>query len=462
MSKPERVYVCDECGRETPRWVGRCPECGSWGTITERTARVDPAGERSIPAPAAVPLPLTEVTAHTESRVQTGISELDRVLGGGLVPGATVLVGGEPGVGKSTLLLQASHGLARGGANVLYVAAEESAPQVRLRAERLHCVTAGVELLPETDVRIVEATIRHLLPRMAVVDSIQALAVSQGNTAPGSVTQVRESTAALVRLAKEVGVPLFLVGHVTKEGALAGPKAVEHLVDAVLYFEGVEHQTLRVLRATKNRFGSTNEVGLFEMGDSGLTGIDEPSRVLLAQRPASASGSTVVPALEGTRALLAEIQALVTLSGYATPVRTTTGADHRRVSVVLAVLEKRVGLSLTGSDVFVNVAAGLRVVEPAADLGIAAALVSSQRDQPLPAGLAVYGEIGLTGEVRGTHRAVQRITEVAKMGFSRCILPAHDLTADCRRAAGERLELIGVSALEEALARLFGSRHTGN
>ncbi|NCO37645.1 MAG: DNA repair protein RadA [Armatimonadetes bacterium CG_4_10_14_3_um_filter_66_18] len=455
MRKAETIHACQECGRESLRWVGRCPECGAWGAMVERTLPSRSGPEAECVQPGS-PVALTAVEVHAGPRLLTGIGEFDRVLGGGLVPGATVLVGGEPGIGKSTLLLQALRSLADRYGECLYVSAEESAAQVRLRADRLGCVSSAVSLLPETNVGVVDASLRALRPHAAVVDSVQALSLPAGPSLGGSPAQVREAAGVLVRTAKELDLPLFLVGHVTKEGSLAGPKVLEHLVDAVLYFEGVEHQTLRLLRAAKNRFGSTNEVGLFEMGDHGLSGIEEPSRVLLAQRPSWASGSVVVPTVEGSRALLAEVQALVSPSGYATPTRVTTGADRSRVSVVLAVLEKRAGLNLSASDVFINIAAGLRVVEPAADLGIAAALVSSQRDRPLPAGFAVYGEVGLSGEVRGTHRAAQRIAELARMGFSRCVMPAHDLAGECRRAAGEQLELVGVGALEEALANLFG------
>ena len=423
---PRTAFVCQQCGRAAPRWLGQCPACGAWNALVEEAVRdTRKRSERGAPA-SAVPRPLVAVTAGETLRRSTGLGELDRVLGGGLVQGSVVLVGGDPGIGKSTLALQACGALARQGLPVLYVAGEESPEQVRLRAERLG-MTEGVgdvQILPETAAEAVIEQLERARPAAVVVDSIQTLHTAALASAPGSVGQVRESAALLVTHAKATGVACFLIGHVTKEGALAGPRVLEHLVDTVLYFEGDSGHALRVLRAVKNRFGSTNEVAVFEMGERGLAEVPNPSAAFLAERPAGAPGSAVLATLEGSRPVLVEIQALVSRSGLALPRRTAIGLDAGRVALLLAVLEKRLGMPLHDQDVFLNVAGGVHVAEPADDLAVVAAVASSARGRALDEDVAVWGEVGLTGEVRAVGRADARLREAARQGFHRCVLPA--------------------------------------
>ena len=423
---PRTAFVCQQCGRAAPRWLGQCPACGAWNALVEEAVRdTRKRSERGAPASVA-PRPLVAVTAGETLRRSTGLGELDRVLGGGLVQGSVVLVGGDPGIGKSTLALQACGALARQGLPVLYVAGEESPEQVRLRAERLG-MTEGVgdvQILPETAAEAVIEQLERARPAAVVVDSIQTLHTAALASAPGSVGQVRESAALLVTHAKATGVACFLIGHVTKEGALAGPRVLEHLVDTVLYFEGDSGHALRVLRAVKNRFGSTNEVAVFEMGERGLAEVPNPSAAFLAERPAGAPGSAVLATLEGSRPVLVEIQALVSRSGLALPRRTAIGLDAGRVALLLAVLEKRLGMPLHDQDVFLNVAGGVHVAEPAADLAVVAAVASSARGRALDEDVAVWGEVGLTGEVRAVGRADARLREAARQGFRRCVLPA--------------------------------------
>ncbi|TMA68810.1 MAG: DNA repair protein RadA [Deltaproteobacteria bacterium] len=424
---PRTAFVCQQCGRAAPRWLGQCPGCGAWHALVEEAVRdVRKRSERGAPASAA-PRSLAAVTAGETLRRSTGLGELDRVLGGGLVQGSVVLIGGDPGIGKSTLALQACGALARQGLPVLYVAGEESPEQVRLRAERLGMTAAGVgdvQVLPETAAEAVVEQLERTRPAAVVVDSIQTLHTAALASAPGSVGQVRESAALLVSHAKASGVACFLIGHVTKEGALAGPRVLEHLVDTVLYFEGDSGHALRVLRAVKNRFGSTNEVAVFEMGERGLAEVPNPSAAFLAERPVGAPGSTVLATLEGSRPVLVEIQALVSRSGLALPRRTAIGLDGGRVALLLAVLEKRLGMPLHDQDVFLNVAGGLHVAEPAADLAVVAAVASSARGRAVGEDVAVWGEVGLTGEVRAVGRADVRLREAARQGFRRCVLPA--------------------------------------
>jgi DNA repair protein RadA/Sms len=417
------AFVCQQCGHAAARWLGQCPGCDTWGSLVEEA--VPERRARAVASvPVAGPRSLAAVTASETLRRSTGLAELDRVLGGGLVQGSVVLVGGDPGIGKSTLALQACGALASQGLTVLYVAGEESAEQVRLRADRLGMAEAGVVIMSETAAEAVVEEIGRTRPAAVVVDSIQTLHTAGLGSAPGSVGQVRESAALLVTHAKSSGVACFLIGHVTKEGALAGPRVLEHLVDTVLYFEGDGAHALRVLRAVKNRFGSTNEVAVFEMGEAGLAEVPNPSAAFLAERPVGAPGSAVLATLEGSRPLLVEIQALVSRSGLAMPRRAAIGLDPGRVALLLAVLEKRMRMALHDQDVFLNVAGGLRIDEPAADLAVVAAVASSVRGRPLADDVVLWGEVGLTGEVRAVARADARLREAARQGFRCCVLPA--------------------------------------
>lgn len=449
--KAGTVYRCQGCGWSARKWYGRCPDCGAFNTLMEE--RVGPPAGRAQPAPGGSrPLSLAEVPRDGAPRLATGLAELDRVLGGGLVAGSLVLVGGDPGIGKSTLLLQASHRLAETAGAVLYVSGEESVAQIRLRADRLGLKAAGLYVLAETDLEAIEAAAADLGPRVLVVDSIQTVSLPDLESAPGSVSQVRECGARLMAFAKARNVPVFLVGHVTKEGVLAGPRVLEHLVDTVLYFEGEHHATYRVLRAVKNRFGSTNEIGVFEMTRAGLREVGNPSAFFLAERPRGVPGSAIVPALEGTRPVLLEVQALVSPAPYGTPRRTVLGADYHRVCLLLAVLEKRAGLPLQGQDVFVNVAGGVRCQEPAADLGIVAAAASSYTERPLAADVVLVGEVGLTGEVRAVTGLEARLAEAAGLGFTSAVVPRSSLGDGVRYP----LEVRGVATVEEALGLLVG------
>ncbi len=414
------LFACGECGYRSPKWLGRCPECGSWNSLT---AVASASQARSV-EPGVEPVRLVDVRPTGAERTPTGVDELDRVLGGGLVSGMAVLLAGEPGVGKSTLVLQAAASLTRSGRSVVYVSGEESPAQLRLRADRLGVDGSGLSVLVETDVDTVAAVLRRHPQAIAVVDSIQTVRCSDLPALPGSVAQVRESAGRLVEMAKDTGVPLLLVGHVTKDGAVAGPRTLEHVVDTVLQFEGTRHQSHRVLRTLKNRFGSAEELGVFSMRESGLVGVANPSELFLAGRPRSAPGSTILPAVEGTRPLLLEIQALVGDEVQGSPRRTSLGFDGSRVALILAVLQRSAGLALTGRDVFVNVAGGISVQEPAADLAVAAAIASSYRGVPLPDRWVVLGEVGLTGEVRSVGRVEARLREAERMGFEAAVLPA--------------------------------------
>jgi DNA repair protein RadA/Sms len=451
VKKLKSTYVCQNCGHVSARWLGRCPNCEGWNTFVEEIAtpsRSSPPKRRS----GVLPVPITELDVSAEPRMSCGIPELDRVLGGGIVPGSVVLVGGDPGIGKSTLMLQMA--AAMGEKTVLYCSGEESARQIRLRAERLKIrPTANLLLINETDLDALVAVVQQSAPDLLIVDSIQTMARPGMESAPGTVSQVREATALLMRQAKTHAFPVFLVGHVTKEGALAGPKVIEHMVDTVLQFEGERHYAYRILRAMKNRFGSTNEIGIFEMQDGGLREVTNPSEVFLAQRKHGASGSIVIAALEGSRPLLLEVQALVAPTSYGVPQRTATGIDGRRLQMILAVLEKRVGLSMGQYDVFVNVAGGVRVEEPAADLGTALAIVSSLRDRPADQRAVAIGEVGLAGEIRRVHQSDRRIAEAAKLGFERMVLPT--LSAESPRPP-RGLELIEVDTVEQAIVMMIG------
>ena len=447
MSKNKSVYVCEECGGLSPKWSGKCGACGAWNTLVEELQQEEGPHAREGILPDARPLPVTDGSIEPPPRMNTGIAEFDRVLGGGLVPGSLALVGGDPGIGKSTLMLQASHLIAREYGPVLYVSGEESFAQARLRAGRLGALHDDLFLLTETSVNAISQYIRSGKYKLVIVDSIQAVYSPEMASVPGSVGQVRECANAFLRLAKGLNVPIILVGHVTKDGTIAGPRLLEHLVDSVLYFEGEGRQSLRILRAVKNRFGSTNEIGVFEMRDTGLHEVLNPSALFLNERPAGMSGSVVFPSIEGTRPMLVEVQALVGESHAGSPRRTVTGVNPNRVSLLLAVLEKRAGLHFSDRDVFVNVAGGVRLDEPAADLAIALALVSSFREIPLAENLAAFGEVGLAGEVRSVDMARPRVAEAAKFGFKQCILPQ-----GCANDVGDAsITAIAVSRLTEAI-----------
>ena len=454
MPRPTSVYRCQQCGFATPK-PGTCPDCKRTTgelvpLVEERTAPAAPSGRRGALAAGTRPMPLKDVVMERGDRTLTGIGELDRVLGGGVVRGSLVLIGGDPGVGKSTLVLQAARALARIAPPVLYVTAEESAAQVKMRADRLAVSGDGLLLWAESDLSAVQGELEALKPRVLIVDSIQTVFLPELESAPGSVAQVRECGARLMTLAKGRGIATFLVGHVTKEGALAGPRVLEHLVDTVLYFEGEHHHAYRVLRAVKNRFGSTNEIGVFEMATGGLVEVPNPSGFFLAERPADAPGSVVVSALEGTRPMLLELQALVTRASFGTPRRTVLGADYNRVCVLLAVLEKRAGLPIGGQDVFVNVAGGGKVVEPAADLGVVLAAASSYLDKPIPPDVLLLGEVGLTGEVRAVNGVDVRLRAAAQLGFKSALVPRNNADGTLP------LPVRGVATVSDALGALLG------
>jgi DNA repair protein RadA/Sms len=462
--KTKSVYVCQECGQQSQKWLGKCPGCNAWGTLVEEVVRPEPAGKLKPGISPGISSggaqPIDQVTAEDTPRFPSGSVELDRVLGGGIVPGSFVLVGGEPGIGKSTLLLQLAKQVAEAHGPVLYVSGEESARQIRLRADRLGALAPRLFVMAETNLDAIEQQVLALKPIVLIVDSIQTIFKPELMSAPGSVTQVREGAAHLLRIAKQQNLPVFIVGHVTKEGNLAGPRVLEHIVDTVLYFEGERHASFRVLRAVKNRFGSTNELGLFDMRDVGLVDVTNPSALFLAERPQGVAGSVVTPALEGTRPLLVEMQALVSSTSFVSPRRTATGCDLNRVLLILAVLEKRVGLHLGGHDAYVKVTGGVRVDEPAIDLALAIALASSFRDADVDPNVVVFGEVGLAGEVRAVARAEQRIREAEKMGFSRVVLPAACLKGTAIKSS---MQLIGVESVMDALeaALVGGTRYGG-
>jgi DNA repair protein RadA/Sms len=455
MSPRDRsVYRCQQCGFASPK-PGTCPDCkratGELAVLLEE--RATPVGGRGRRvAPSSRPRPIRDVTMDQDERRRTGIGELDRVLGGGVVPGSLVLIGGDPGIGKSTVLLQAARALAEVAPPVLYVSAEESAAQVKLRAERLGAVTDGLLLWSESDLGAVQGMLDDLKPRTLVIDSIQTVSLPELESAPGSVAQVRECGARLMTIAKATGIATFIVGHVTKEGAIAGPRVLEHLVDTVLYFEGEQHHAYRILRAVKNRFGSTNEIGVFQMEEHGLVEVGNPSGLFLAERPRDAPGSVIVTSLEGTRPLLLEVQVLVSPASFGTPRRTVLGADYNRACLLLAVLEKRAGVPLGSQDVFVNVAGGGRVTEPAADLGIVIAAASSYMDRAVRGDVVLVGEVGLTGEVRAVTGIEARVREAAALGFRDVVVPKGNVTGGAKLA----LPVHGVASVHEAMDALVG------
>ncbi len=451
MAKVKTKFSCQECGTDSPKWLGKCPGCNAWNSMIEEIEEtaVKTQGIKPIFAhkkDAAVPI--IHIESTQEPRISTGIGELNRVLGGGIVPGSLILVGGDPGIGKSTLLLQASFALADKNLRVLYISGEESVQQTKLRADRLNAFSANLFVLCETNMEHIEESIETVQPDFLVIDSIQTVYQPSITSAPGSVSQVRECTTQFMRISKIKGIATVLVGHVTKEGAIAGPRLLEHMVDCVLYFEGERHHSYRLLRAVKNRFGSTNEIGIFEMKETGLTEVLNPSELFLSERPLGVAGSTVVASMEGTRPVLVEIQALVSSTNFPSPRRMAAGVDHNRLALILAVLEKRVGLHLQTQDVYLNVAGGARLDEPAVDLAMAISIASSFRNQPTQAYDVVFGEIGLTGEVRGVSRIEQRIIEAQKLGFRRVILPEKSLKG---WKLPMDIEVLGVTTVSEAL-----------
>jgi DNA repair protein RadA/Sms len=448
MAKIQTRYVCQSCAYESPRWVGKCPNCAEWNTFVEEVSeRASAKKSPGRPHGSSKAVALAGVALSHEERISSGITEFDRVMGGGIVLGSVTLLGGDPGVGKSTLMLQLAAALRT--KTVLYVSGEESARQIKLRADRLACAPGeSLLLLSETNAEVIAELVDRTPPDLIIVDSIQTMYRAAFESSPGSVGQVRESTALFTRLAKERSIPVFLIGHVTKEGVIAGPKVIEHMVDTVLQFEGDRHYAYRILRAMKNRYGSTNEIGVFEMRDTGLREVTNPSEVFLSERSIGASGSAVVASMEGSRPILIEVQALVTPTNFNVPQRNTTGFDYRRLNLLLAVLEKRAGVRLGQQDVFVNIAGGVRIDEPAVDLGIAAAIVSSLRDAAMDPQVAGVGEIGLSGEVRAVSQAERRVQEAAKLGFKRFILPANNLKGLSRV---DGITLVGVETIDEAL-----------
>jgi len=450
MAKSKTVYACAGCGGTTPKWQGQCPHCGAWNTLEETRDAPAPGGHRYAPLAAASPVrSLADIEARELPRQPTGLPEFDRVLGGGLVAGAVVLIGGDPGIGKSTLLLQALAAMSA-SERVLYVTGEESAEQVALRARRLGLATGAVSLLAEIRLEAIQAALADQRPAVAVIDSIQTLYSGELSSAPGSVSQVRECAAQLTRLAKQTGVPIVMIGHVTKDGALAGPRVLEHIVDTVLYFEGDTHSSFRLVRAFKNRFGAVNELGVFAMTDRGLRGVANPSALFLSQHERQVPGSCVMATQEGTRPLLVEIQALVDSAHVPNPRRLSVGLEGNRLAMLLAVLHRHAGVATFDQDVFVNAVGGVRISEPAADLPVLLAIMSSLRDRPLPRGLAAFGEIGLAGEIRPAPRGQERLREAAKLGFSTALIPK----ANAPRQPIDGLEVWAVDRLDAALERL--------
>lgn len=452
MKKIKTAFFCQNCGHQSPKWLGKCPSCDEWNRFAEEEIRaIDPAGPAGIQFNEA-PLPIDEIVADEKERMTTGISEMDRVLGGGIVNGSVTLVGGDPGIGKSTLLLQVVNNMAEKDLKILYISGEESAKQIKLRGKRIGASSKNLFVLVEIDLDSIVKHIKEISPRAVVIDSIQTMYSPVLTSAPGSVGQVRESSARLILLAKKTGIPIFLVGHVTKDGSIAGPKVLEHMVDTVLYFEGDSSHAYRIIRAIKNRFGPTNEIGVFEMRSNGLNEVANPSAFFLTERPEGAPGSVVVPSIEGTRPILIEIQALVNPTNFGMPRRTTIGVDHNRVALLAAVMDKMCGFRLSGHDIFINVAGGMKVDEPAVDLGIVASMASSFLDKPIDKGTVVFGEVGLAGEVRGISQMDIRIKEAARMGFVRCIIPQ---TSSQNGFAEKKMECIKVNSLKKLLEYLF-------
>lgn len=455
--KASTVFFCQNCGYESSKWMGQCPGCREWNTFVEETIQKSPyaaaaAGGGDRRQAKTVPSVLSEISVREEDRLKTGFDELDRVLGGGIVCGSLTLVGGDPGIGKSTLLLQVCRNLSSEGHRVLYISGEESLSQIKMRADRIGTFSKDMLLLCETNLGDIAETIRERKPEAVVIDSIQTMYNEAVSAAPGSVSQVRESTSVLLQLAKGLGVSVMIVGHVTKEGTVAGPRVLEHMVDTVLYFEGDRHASYRILRGVKNRFGSTNEIGVFEMREQGLVEVENASEYMLNGRPENASGSVVACTMEGTRPLLVEIQALVCHSNFGIPRRQTIGTDFNRVNLLMAVLEKRSGLQLANCDAYVNITGGMKITEPAIDLGIVLAVASSFKNSVLNPRMIAFGEVGLSGEVRAVSQARQRVAEAERLGFTSCVLP-EVCAADCRKIS--KIEIIGVRTVQEAIDRVL-------
>ena len=454
LKNKKTVYFCQECGYESAKWMGQCPGCKAWNTFVEETvsAKKNPSGNLKSSEKRQDPVILKDISLSEDERQTTQIGELDRVLGGGIVPGSLVLVGGDPGIGKSTLLLQVCRNLAENQVTVLYISGEESLRQIKLRANRIGDFNDKMQLLCETNLEVIREVIERKKPDVVVIDSIQTMFHEDVSSAPGSVSQVRESTNILMQIAKGMGISVFIVGHVTKEGNVAGPRVLEHMVDTVLYFEGDRHASYRVLRAVKNRFGSTNEIGVFEMCNTGLEEVKNPSEYMLNGRPEDASGSVVACSMEGTRPILVEIQALVCQSNFGIPRRTAVGTDFNRVNLLMAVLEKKVGIHLGTSDAYVNIAGGMKMTEPAIDLGICLAIVSSCKDVVIPDKVMVFGEVGLSGEIRAVSMAGQRVQEAKKLGFETVMLPEV-----CKSSVGkpERINLVYVSQIRDAISYIM-------
>ncbi len=450
-TKSKTVFVCSECGYETPKWAGKCPGCGEWNTMVEDVRLPQKSAVSVAPRPAHTfsATPLSQINAADEHRFVTGISELDRVLGGGIVKGSVILLSGDPGIGKSTILLQVCNALQR-DIKLLYVSGEESAIQIKLRAKRIGIESDSVSIMTETDVQTVCEYINSARPDLVMIDSIQTMQHPDISSAPGSIVQVRESSNLLLRTGKSLDIPIFIVGHVNKGGDIAGPKVMEHIVDTVLYFEGERNQSYRILRAIKNRFGSTNEIGVFEMTETGLAEVENPSAMMLSGRMSDVSGGCITCIIEGTRPILAEVQGLVAATGFGNARRTAAGFDYNRLNLLLAVLEKRLGLMFSNLDTYINIVGGIRLDEPAADLAVAMALVSGLRDIPIDENTVAFGEIGLSGELRSVPRAQARVNEAARMGFTRCILPAASLKQI--NSAPEGIKLLGVKRLSDAVA----------
>jgi len=454
MAKAKTHFVCQSCGYQAPKWLGKCPGCQEWNTFVEERVTEEKVPERDLLGfeVEAVPMPITEIVGEERGRLQIGIGEFDRVLGGGIVFGSVILVGGDPGIGKSTLLLQVMSCLASKERKVLYISGEESLQQTKMRADRLGISSDQLFVVSETSLEKILQDIQVLRPSTVVVDSIQTIYSSDLPSTPGSITQVREASSRLLYLAKHLSIPIFLVGHVTKEGFIAGPKVLEHMVDTVLYIEGEANYSFRILRAVKNRFGSTNEIGVFEMKDSGLAEVFSPSEFFLSERTQTTSGSVVMPSMEGSRPILVELQALVVPTHFGVPRRTAQGIDANRVSLLVAVMEKRLGFHLLNHDIFLNIAGGMRVEEPGADLGVIASIASSYKDQVIEPEMVVFGEVGLGGEVRGISQSEVRVKEAARLGFKRCLLPNQN-QEKIRGVKG--IELIGAKTVQDAMKVLF-------
>ena len=456
MAKAKNTaFFCKECGYESAKWQGQCPGCRAWNTFVEEVVDKKSAGtlaKQKATASEAKVLPLSQIEMTYDKRVSTDMKELDRVLGGGIVQGSMVLVGGDPGIGKSTLLLQVCRNLSEHNIKVLYISGEESLQQIKIRAERIGNFGDSLKLLCETNLDTIKAVIDREKPQIVVIDSIQTMFNEEVSSAPGSVSQVRESTGVLMQIAKGMGISIFIVGHVTKEGVVAGPRVLEHMVDTVLYFEGDRHAAYRILRGVKNRFGSTNEIGVFEMRQDGLVEVENPSEYMLSGKPEGASGSVVACSMEGTRPILLEVQALVCHSNFGIPRRTAAGTDFNRVNLLMAVLEKRLGLKLGDCDAYVNITGGIKIQEPAIDLGIVLAILSSFRNKALNPKMVAFGEVGLSGEVRAVSMAKQRVAEAEKLGFEECVVPYVSLE-ECKK--GSKIRVIGVSSVQDAMDRLF-------